>query len=80
MGHQSRPLHQKKELLGVDACAACSAVELPIALNTTLLWDVSGVEGKKEQVEQEEQVKEGDQGEQMKSWKMRMRTLEQCGR
>ena len=80
MGRQSRPLHQKKELLGLDVCAACSAVGRPIALNTTLLWDVSGVEGEKEQAEHEQQVKEGDQDEQMKSWKMRMRTLEQCGR
>ena len=74
MGRQSRPLHQKKELLGVDACAACSDVEQPIAPNTTLLWDVSGVEGEKGQVEHEEQVQEVDQDEQMKSWKMRMKT------
>jgi len=78
--HQSHPLHQKKELLEGDACAACSAVELHIAPNTTLLWDVYGAEGEEEQVEQEEQVHEVDLVEQMKSWKMRMKTLEQCGR
>jgi len=55
-------------------------VELHIALNTTLLWDISGTEGKKEQVEREEQVKEVDLVKQIKSWKMRMKTLEQCGR
>ena len=73
-------MHFQQELLGLDVCAACSTVERPIALNTTLLWDISGIEGKKEQVEHEEQVQEADQDEQMKSWKIRMRTLEQCGR
>ena len=79
VGHQSHIPHQK-ELLEGDVYAACSAVELHIALNTTLLWDVYGTEGKEEQVEQEEQVHKVDLVKQMKSWKMRMKTLEQCGR
>jgi len=80
VGHQSHVPHQKKELLEGDVCAACSAVELHVALNTTLLWDIYGAEGEEEQVEQEEQVHEVDLVELMKSWKMRMKTLEQCGR
>ena len=77
--HQSR-LHQKMELLEEDVCAACSAVGLPIALNTTLPWDVSGVEGEKGQVQRREQAQERDLDRRMKSWWMRMKTLEQCGR
>jgi len=57
----SHPLHQKKELLEGDVCAACSAVELQIALNTTLLWDVSGTEGEKEQVHEVDLVDANDQ-------------------
>jgi hypothetical protein len=48
--HQSY-LHQKIELLEKDVCAACSTVGLPIALNITLLWDISGAEGEMEQVQ-----------------------------
>ena len=43
------------ELLEEGVCAAWSDVELPIALNTTLLWDVGGAEGKMEQVRQRAQ-------------------------
>jgi hypothetical protein len=42
------------ELLEEDVCAACSAVGLPIALNTILLWDVGGAEGEKEQVQSQD--------------------------
>jgi hypothetical protein len=49
VGHQSPHLHQMKELLEEDALVACSAAELPIAPKTTLLWDVSGIEGEKVQ-------------------------------
>jgi len=51
VGHQSHFPYQRKELLEVDACGACNAMGQPIALNTTHLWDVSGVEGEKEQVQ-----------------------------
>ena len=43
------------ELLEEGVCAACSVVELPIALNTTLLLDVGGAEGEMEQVRQRAQ-------------------------
>ena len=43
------PLHQMKALLAEGSSSVCSTVVLPIALNTTLLWDVSGVEGRKVQ-------------------------------
>jgi hypothetical protein len=49
MGHQSHPLHQIKAQLAGDSSSAYSTGALPIALNTTLLWDVSGIEGKKVQ-------------------------------
>ena len=48
--HQSH-LHQRVELLEEVVCAVCSAVVLPIALNTTLLLDVGGTEGEIEQVQ-----------------------------
>ena len=79
MGHQSHPLHQMKALLAEGSSSVCSAVVLPIALNITLLWDVSGVEGEKEQVQQWEQVQEGDLDHRMKSCWMTMKTLGQCG-
>ena len=47
--------------------SVCSAVLLPIALNTTPLWDVSGVEGEKEQVQRWEQAQQGDLDQRMKS-------------
>ena len=79
MGHQSHLLHQMKALLAEGFSSVCSAVVLPIALNTTLLWDVSGVEGEKEQVQRWEQVQEGDLDHRMRSCWMMMKTLEQCG-
>ena len=62
--HQSR-LHQKMELLEEDVCAACSAVGLPIALNTTLLWDVGGAEDEKEQVQSQNQDQQLSLGQRM---------------
>ena len=64
----------------MDACAACNTVELPIALNTTLLWDISGVKGEKEQGEQDEQVQEVNLMQQMRNWKVEMKKLEEYGR
>ena len=56
-----------KALLAQGFSSVCSAVVLPIALNTTLLWDVSGVEGEKEQVRQWEQAEQGDLDQRMRS-------------
>ena len=64
----------------MDACAAYSTMELPIALNTTLLWDVSGIEGEREQGEQDKQVQEVNLVQQMRNWKVEMKKLEQCRR
>ena len=60
MDHQSCPLHQMKALLAEGSSSVCSTVVLPIALNITLLWDVSGVEGEKGQVQRWEQAQEQD--------------------
>jgi len=43
-------------------------VELTIALHTTLLWDVSGIEGERGQLGQQEQVVEVSLEQWMKSW------------
>ena len=67
MDHQSHPLHQMKVLLAEGFSSVCSAVVLPIALNTTLLWDVSGVEGEKGQVQRWEQAEQGDLDQRMRS-------------
>jgi hypothetical protein len=53
------------ELLEEDVCAACSAVGLPIALNTTLLWDVGGTEDEKEQVQSQNQDQQLSLGQRM---------------
>ena len=68
-----------KALLAEGSSSVCSAVVLPIALNTTLLWDISDVEGEKGQVQRWEQAQERDLDHRMKRCWMTMKTLEQCG-
>ena len=70
--------HQMKVLLARGSSSVCSTVVLPIAQNTTALWDISGTEGEKGQVQRREQAQEEDLGWRMKSWWMRMKTLGQC--
>ena len=66
--HQSH-LYQKMELLEEGVCAACSDVELPIALITILLWNVGGAEGEMEQVQpQAQEDQQLNLSERMTNW------------
>ena len=67
MGHPLHPLHQMKVLLVWGSSSVCSTVVLPIAQNTTALWDISGIVGEMGQVQQWEQAQKEDLGQRMKS-------------
>jgi hypothetical protein len=69
-----------KALVAEGSSSACTAVGLPIALYTTPLWDVCGVEGERELGQQQEQVREVDWAQWKMTWWTQVKKLGQYKR